>query len=72
MAKSPHTTEWKIAIIKKYLTGEGSYESIANAYSIVGFRCIMPIWNSKITNRNGRSIWQKHAEKLHWKSAKKL
>lgn len=34
MAKSPHTTEWKIAIIKKYLTGEGSYESIANAYGI--------------------------------------
>ncbi len=23
----------------------------------------MPIWNSKITNLNGRSIWQKHVER---------
>ena len=34
MAKSPHTKEWKIAIIKKDLKGEGSYESITNAYGI--------------------------------------
>ena len=133
MAKSPYTPEWKITIIKKYLSGEGSYERLADAYgigsktlkdwvhrykeqgavgfyraegnahyskefktmcveavikglwmilslniifpqdqySIVGFRCIMPIWNSKIMNRNGRSIWQKHGERQRWKSGRK-
>ena len=34
MSKSPHTPEWKIKIIKKYLSGEGSYESLARAYGI--------------------------------------
>lgn len=34
MSKSPHTTEWKIELIKKYLSGEGSYESIARAHGI--------------------------------------
>lgn len=34
MSKSPHTTEWKIEIIKKYISGEGSYESIARAHGI--------------------------------------
>lgn len=34
MSKSPHTPEWKIAIVKKYLSGEGSYERIANIHGI--------------------------------------
>lgn len=34
MSKSPHTPEWKITIVKKYLSGEGSYERIANAHGI--------------------------------------
>lgn len=34
MSKSSHTTEWKIELIKKYLSGEGSYESIARAHGI--------------------------------------
>lgn len=34
MSKSPHTPEWKITIVKKYLSGEGSYERIANLYGI--------------------------------------
>ena len=34
MAKSPHTPEWKITVIKKYLSGEGSYERLAVAYGI--------------------------------------
>ena len=34
MAKSPYTPEWKITIIKKYLSGEGSYERLADAYGI--------------------------------------
>lgn len=29
MSKSKHTAEWKIEIVKKYLSGEGSYESLA-------------------------------------------
>ena len=34
MVKSPYTPEWKITIIKKYLSGEGSYDSIARAHGI--------------------------------------
>lgn len=34
MSKSSHTTERKLTIIKKYLSGEGSYESLARAYGI--------------------------------------
>ena len=34
MAKSAYTPEWKIRIIKKYLSGEGSYERLADAYGI--------------------------------------
>ncbi len=34
MAKSKHTAEWKIGIVKKYLAGEGSFASLAAAYSI--------------------------------------
>ena len=34
MPKSQYTAEMKIIMVKKYLTGEGSYESIANAYGI--------------------------------------
>ena len=34
MSKSQHTPEWKIAIVKKYLSGEGSYDSIARAHGI--------------------------------------
>ena len=36
MAKSKHTAEWKIGIVKKYLAGEGSFASLAAAYSISG------------------------------------
>lgn len=34
MSKSQHTPEWKITIVKKYISGEGSYDSIARAYGI--------------------------------------
>ena len=34
MSKSKHTTEWKIEIVKKYLSGEGSYARLAKAYGI--------------------------------------
>ena len=34
MSKSQHTPEWKITIVKKYLSREGSYDSIARAHGI--------------------------------------
>lgn len=34
MSKSQHTPKWKITIVKKYLSGEGSYDSIARAHGI--------------------------------------
>ncbi len=34
MSKSKHSAEWKIALVKKYLSGEGSYATLAKTYSI--------------------------------------
>ena len=34
MAKSKHSAEWKIALVKQYLSGEGSYEVLAQANGI--------------------------------------
>jgi len=34
MAKSKHSTGWKISLVKKYLSGEGSYATLAEAYGI--------------------------------------
>ncbi len=34
MSKSKHSAEWKISLIKKYLSGEGSYNFLADAYEI--------------------------------------
>lgn len=34
MSKSPHTAEWKLEMVKKYISGEGSYESIARSHGI--------------------------------------
>lgn len=34
MSKSKHTAEWKIEIVKKYLSGEGSYAALARAHKI--------------------------------------
>ena len=36
MSKSPHTSEREIAIVRKYLSGEGSYTTLAEAYGIGG------------------------------------
>ena len=34
MSRSKHSAEWKIEIVKKYLSGEGSYERISQSYGI--------------------------------------
>lgn len=34
MAKPKHSVEWKMAIVKKYLSGEGGYATLAEAYRI--------------------------------------
>ena len=34
MSKSKHSAEWKIALVKRYLSGEGSYEVLAQANGI--------------------------------------
>lgn len=49
MAKSPYTPEWKITIIKKYLSGEGSYERLeeAAAYFNIGMGKIRELSNTE-------------------------
>ena len=34
MAKSPHSAEWKLKIIEEYLSGQGSYRSLAQMNGI--------------------------------------
>jgi hypothetical protein len=34
MAKSPHSAEWKLKVIEEYLSGQGSYISLAKMYGI--------------------------------------
>ena len=34
MSRSKHTVEWRIGVVKKYLSGEGSYPTLAKAYNI--------------------------------------
>ena len=34
MSKRKHTAEWMIARVEDYLTGKGSYKTIAEAYGI--------------------------------------
>ena len=34
MSKSKHSVEWKIALVKKYLSGEGSYDNLAHANGV--------------------------------------
>ncbi|NLM62477.1 MAG: transposase [Clostridiales bacterium] len=34
MGKSPHSAEWKLRIINEYLSGRGSYDSLAQMYGI--------------------------------------
>ena len=112
MSKSKHSVEWRIGVVMKYLSAEGSYAVLAEEYGIGqttlrdwvrrykeygemcfsikrgnksysrafkikcveavlsgsetvnGLNAIMLIWNSKIMNQSGRSIWQKHGEEL--------
>lgn len=45
MGKSPHTIEFKLMIIQKYLSGEGSYESLAKAHGIS--KRILRQWTQK-------------------------
>jgi len=34
MSKSKHSVEWRTDIVKKYLSGEGSYAVLAKEYGI--------------------------------------
>lgn len=63
MSKSPHTPEWKITIIKKYLSGEGSYESLARAHKI-GKRTLRD-WVCRYQEQ-GASIFYRTAGNAHY------
>lgn len=34
MSKSKHSAEWKIALVKKYLSGEGSHAVLAKSHGV--------------------------------------
>ena len=51
MSKSRHTAEWKISIVKKYLSGEGSCDSLAEVYG-----------TSEKTLRRWVFLYQQHGE----------
>ena len=51
MSKSRHTEEWKISMVKKYLSGEGSYDTLAKVYQ-----------TSEKTLRRWVFLYQQHGE----------
>ena len=53
MSKSPHTPEFKIEVAEKYLSGKGSYRSIAKEYDV-----------SEQIVRNWTKKYQKHGIKV--------
>ena len=63
MSKSPHTPEWKIKIIKKYLSGEGSYESLARAHGI-GKRTLID-WVRRY-QEHGTSVFYRTTGSAHY------
>ena len=63
MSKSPHTPEWKIAIVKKYLSGEGSYESLARAHGI-GKRTLID-WVRRY-QEHGTSVFYRTTGSAHY------
>ena len=63
MSKSPHTAEWKIEIIKKYMSGEGSYESIARSHGIGSIT--LRAWICRYQEHGAWAFYQR-AENAHY------
>ena len=56
MSRSKHSAEWKIEIVKKYLSGEGSYERISQAYGI-GAKTLKD-WVHKYREQGPAGFWK--------------
>ena len=69
MAKSKHTAEWKIEIVKKYLSGEGSYDRLAYAHGI-GSKTLKD-WVHKY-NIQGESAFWRGTGNQHYTKAFKI
>ena len=56
MSKSRHRAEWKIALVKRYLSGEGSYAEIAEAHSIG--ETTLKDWVRKYQEQGEAGFWR--------------
>ena len=56
MSRSKHSAEWKIEIVKKYLSGEGSYERISQEYGI-GAKTLKD-WVHKYREQGAAGFWK--------------
>ena len=65
MAKSKHSAEWKIALVKKYLSGEGSYKVLAEANGISEKSLLRWVLQYREQKENGfvRGTGNKHYSK---------
>lgn len=68
MAKSKHTAEWKIEIIKKYLSGEGSYDSLSCAYGIG--TTTLKDWVHKYREQGEACFWRRAGNQQYSKEFK--
>ena len=65
MSKSKHSAEWKIALVKKYLSGEGSYDNLAHANGVGSTSLKRWVLKYREQKENGfvRGIGNKHYSK---------
>ena len=69
MSKSKHTAQWKIEIVKKYLSGEGSYVQLAEVYKI-GVTTLKE-WVSRYRKQGEAGFWRGTGNKHYSKEFKR-
>ena len=66
MSKSPHTPEWQIETVKEYLSGHGSYGSIAGSHGIS--KAVLQSWVQKYSEQ-GAAGFLKGKGNAHYSKA---
>lgn len=69
MSKSPHTSEFKIMVVEKYLAGEGTYRSLSKEYRVSD--CVIRGWTKKY-REHGVTAFHKTKGNAHYTKEFKL
>ena len=68
MAKKKHSPEWKIARVLEYLSGKGSYKSIAQANGVSGMT--LSVWVKKYQEQGAVAFYKAEGNKRYDKAYK--